>query len=62
MDICRAIDDINIQINNKIEHKIDNKIGNKIDNKVEHKNGYNIDTILAYISAVEGEGIKKIRI
>jgi hypothetical protein len=59
MDICRAIDDINFQINNKIEHKIDNKIDNKIDYKVEHKIEYNIDTILAYIPLIEGEGIKK---
>ena len=33
MDICRAIDDINIQIEQKVEHKM------------EHE----IDTILAYI-------------
>ena len=47
MDICRAIDDINIQINNKI------------DNKIEDKIEYNIDTILAYIPLIEGEGGKK---
>ena len=47
MDICRAIDDINIQINNKI------------DNKIEDKIEYNIDTILAYITVIEGEGIGK---
>ena len=54
-DICRAIDDDNIQINNKI----DNKIDYKVDNKVEHKIEYNIDTILAYIPLIEGEGRKK---
>ena len=43
----------------KIEHKIDNKIDNKIDYKVEHKIEYNIDTILAYIPLIEGEGRKK---
>ena len=40
--ICRAIGDINIQIERKIEHKI--------------------DTILAYITVIEGEGIEKNRI
>ena len=45
MDICRATDDINIQINNMIEHKTDNKI----EHEIEHK----IDTILAYIPLIE---------
>ena len=38
-DICRAIDDINIQNDNEIE--------------------YTTDTILAYITVIEGEGIGK---